>query len=114
MTEGPHSAPQLHKLRLVPLLGCQHVLHPPAPLDRRRKGSTDDLRPRNHVHLCALLALALLALCHAPGSYKSRHSRVGAQVLMSFPIASAARRSAVPLPAPGDRPARHKGPRDPA
>eukprot|EP00962_Isochrysis_galbana_P006468 scaffold1734_cov113-Isochrysis_galbana.AAC.35 len=63
----------------------------------------DDLRPRNHVHLCALLAL--LALCHAPGSYKSRHSRVGAQVLMSCPIASAARRSAVPLPAPGERPA---------
>eukprot|EP00962_Isochrysis_galbana_P040103 scaffold14497_cov116-Isochrysis_galbana.AAC.7 len=54
------------------------------------------------------------ALCHAPGSYKIRHSRVGAQVLMSCPIASAARRSAVPLPAPGNRPARHKGPRDPA
>eukprot|EP00962_Isochrysis_galbana_P013914 scaffold3958_cov103-Isochrysis_galbana.AAC.2 len=51
--------------------------------------------------------LALLALCHAPGSYKSRHSRVSAQVPMTFPIASAARRSAVPIPAPGDRPARH-------
>eukprot|EP00962_Isochrysis_galbana_P046017 scaffold18348_cov149-Isochrysis_galbana.AAC.3 len=53
---------------------------------------------------------------HAPGSYKSksRHSRVSAQVPMTFPIASAARRSAVPIPAPGDRPARHKGPRAPA
>eukprot|EP00962_Isochrysis_galbana_P014045 scaffold4002_cov123-Isochrysis_galbana.AAC.5 len=52
-------------------------------------------------------------LCHAPGSYKSRHSRVGTQVLMNCAIASTARRSAVPLPAPGpgDRPARHKGPR---
>eukprot|EP00962_Isochrysis_galbana_P019405 scaffold5659_cov121-Isochrysis_galbana.AAC.7 len=47
-------------------------------------------------------------------TYKSRHSRVGSQVLMSCPIASAARRSAVPLSVPGDRPARHKGPRDPA
>eukprot|EP00962_Isochrysis_galbana_P059038 scaffold32414_cov174-Isochrysis_galbana.AAC.1 len=32
---------------------------------------------------------------------------------MTFPIASAARRSAVPIPAPGDRPARHKGPQGP-
>eukprot|EP00962_Isochrysis_galbana_P007779 scaffold2109_cov123-Isochrysis_galbana.AAC.11 len=48
------------------------------------------------------------------GSYKSRHSRVSAEVPMTFPIASAARRSAVPIPAPGDRPARHKGPRAPA
>eukprot|EP00962_Isochrysis_galbana_P048875 scaffold20513_cov130-Isochrysis_galbana.AAC.4 len=31
-----------------------------------------------------------------------------AQVPMTFPIASAARRSAVLIPAPGDRPARHK------